>query len=120
MVKLLDPLRVIFWIDLIVVTLYAAPGRNYWEHHFSFLIIERYCDFLPLSLVFGHDTKLTLFVQGHSVRTFSIRGLQFRYFYVFFISFCTNSIVKYWRNFILVVSNHIIKKKVGKSHPQKI
>ena len=30
-----------------------------------------------------------------------------RYFYVFFISFCTNSIVKYGRNFILVLSNHI-------------
>ena len=42
-----------------------------------------------------------------------------RYFQVFFVSFCTNSIVKYGRNFILVLLNHIIKKKVEKSHSQK-
>ena len=76
MVKLLDPLRVIFWIDLIVVTLYAAPGRNYWEHHFSFLIIERYCDFLPLNTCFWAWHKINIVCTGSFSKDFFSQGAE--------------------------------------------
>ena len=79
-----------------------------------------FADFCPTQcLKFAGNWFSRILLQGHSVKTFSVRGLWIRYFYVFFISFCTNSIVQYGRNFILVLSNHIIKKKVGKSHCQK-
>ena len=42
-----------------------------------------------------------------------------RYFYMFSVSFWTLSIVKYGRTFILVLMNHISKKKVENFHPQK-
>ena len=67
---------------------------------------------------FAWFTTMTVCTGSFSKDFFS-QGAVSQVFLGLFISFCTNSIVKYGRNFILVLLNHTIKKKVEKSRSQK-